>query len=182
MHNPLLGISGQLISAAKKIHLVVMDVDGVLTDGSLYYSSTGEEFKRFNIKDGLGIKLLQRAGIQTAIITGRISTMVEKRASELGIELLVQGREDKLSALKELTRGLEISLDRVAYIGDDLPDLSAIRAVGLGVTVADGDAQVAKHADLQTKTVGGKGAVRELAELILAAQDKYTELTDPYLS
>lgn len=181
MHNPLRNANGQIINAAQKIRLLLLDVDGVLTDGQLHYSSQGEEIKNFNIKDGLGIKLLQKAGIAVGIITGRVSSMVQRRAEELGITLIVQGREDKLTALMELIRNQDLSLSQIAYMGDDLPDLAAIRAVGLGATVADCNPILSFHAAYQTSAPGGKGAVRELAELILAAQDKYKELTDNYL-
>ena len=181
MYNPLNSISGQLISAASKIRLVLLDVDGVLTNGQLHYSSDGEEIKSFNIKDGLGIKLLQKSGIEVGIITGRVSAMVQRRAEELGISLMLQGREDKLNAMQELIANRELSLHQIAYMGDDLPDLAAIRAVGLGATVADCNPLISHHAAYQTSLPGGKGAVRELAELILAAQDKYQELTDSYL-
>ncbi len=119
-------------AAAAAIRLLVLDVDGVMTDGRIYYSSTGEELKAFNIRDGLGIKLLQRAGIEVAIITGRTSPMVERRAGELGISRVVQGREDKQLALRELSGELGIPLEHCAYMGDDLPDLGAIRSAGLG--------------------------------------------------
>ncbi|MGV6806671.1 MAG: KdsC family phosphatase [bacterium] len=181
MHNPLDDISEKVIAAARDIRLLLLDVDGVMTDGRLHYSSAGDEIKSFNIKDGLGIKLLQRAGIEVGIITGRVSPMVERRATELGIALIVQGREDKLIALRELTQERDIPLNAVAYMGDDLPDLSAIRAVGLGATVADGNSFVAQHALLQTAACGGCGAVRELAEIILSAQNKLADATAPYL-
>ena len=111
------------------IRLLVMDVDGVMTDGKITYTSDGQELKSFNIKDGLGIKRAQASGIETAIITGRTSPMVERRARELGIAHLVQGREDKLAALSDLVDQMNLSLDQVAYIGDDLPDLTAIESV-----------------------------------------------------
>lgn len=119
------------MSESGTIRLLVMDVDGVMTDGKVTYTSDGNELKSFNIKDGVGIKRVQRAGIQTAIITGRVSPMVARRASELGIHHLVQGREDKLTALKELLTSLQMGLSNVAYIGDDLPDIDAIVSAGL---------------------------------------------------
>ena len=148
----------------ENLQLLALDVDGVLSDGRLYYTDQGEEFKSFNIRDGLGIKLLQRAGITVAIITGRTSAMVAKRAAELGIAHVIQGREDKLEALQDLCRNLQIDLSNVAYMGDDLPDRKAIMAVGLGATVADAASDVAAIADWQSKLPGGQGAVRELAE------------------
>jgi 3-deoxy-D-manno-octulosonate 8-phosphate phosphatase (KDO 8-P phosphatase) len=157
---------------ANSIKLLVLDVDGVLSDGRLHYGNSGEEIKAFYTPDGLGIKMAQKAGITVAIITGRKSAIVDRRASELGILHLVQGREDKLVALQELTGKLKVDLAAVAYMGDDLPDLAAIQAAGLGMTVADGDAFVAQHADWRSQRRGGRGAVREACEFILQAQDK----------
>ena len=120
------------IAAAKKIKLLLLDVDGVLTDGHLYYGNNGEELKAFDIQDGLGIKLLQRAGCQVGIITGRVSKLLQRRADELGISPVVQGREDKLTALVELLETMDIQMDEIAFMGDDLPDLAVINRVGLG--------------------------------------------------
>jgi 3-deoxy-D-manno-octulosonate 8-phosphate phosphatase (KDO 8-P phosphatase) len=152
------------------IRLLALDVDGVLTDGTIYYGNAGEELKAFNIKDGLGIKLLQRAGVTVAIITGRQSDIVSRRARELGITEIVQGREDKREALLELCAKLGLSLSDCAYMGDDLPDLGAIAATGLGLTVADAAAAVAAAAHWQSSVPGGRGAVREACEFILAAK------------
>jgi len=149
------------------IKLLVLDVDGVMSDGKVTYTSDGTELKSFNIKDGLGIKRVQRAGIQTAIITGRASPMVERRASELGIHHLIQGREDKLAALEELIRSLEIDLQSVAYMGDDLPDLDAIVGVGLGSCPADAAPAVRAKADWIASLNGGEGCVRELCDYLL---------------
>ena len=152
---------------AGAIRLLALDVDGVLTDGGVTYGSDGQELKTFNIKDGLGIKLLQRAGIRVAIITGRASSCVERRAGELGITDLIQGREDKLTALGELCSIHRLSLEDCAYMGDDLPDLRAIRAAGLGLTVADAAAAVREAADWCSSLPGGRGAVREASEWLL---------------
>ena len=162
----------------ENLQLLVLDVDGVLSDGRLYYTDQGEEFKSFNIRDGLGIKLLQRAGITVAIITGRSSAMVAKRAAELGIAHVIQGREDKLEALQDLCRNLQIDLSNVAYMGDDLPDRKAIMAVGLGATVADAASDVAAIADWQSKLPGGQGAVRELAETWLRSLNLWDTLIE----
>lgn len=159
------------------IKWLVLDVDGVLTDGVISYDSAGNEQKRFNIKDGLGIKLLQKAGIQVAIITGRVSPMVQRRANELGINYLIQGREDKALALRELTEQEGIPMDAIAYIGDDLPDYQAIACSGFGVTVADGHPDVREVADHITTLAGGQGAVREFCDFLLKAQDKYEQVT-----
>lgn len=156
---------------AENIKLLVLDVDGVLTDGRIYYGNSGEELKSFSIKDGLGIKMLQGVGINVAIITGRQSAIVTRRASELGIEDIIQGREDKRSALLELCAHRNLNLSDCAYMGDDLPDLSAITSAGLGLTVADASKPVLDAADWISRARGGDGAVREACEFILEAQD-----------
>lgn len=166
---------------AAAVRLLVMDVDGVLTDGSLYFGNQGEELKAFNIRDGLGIKWLQQAGINTAIITGRRSQLVQNRADNLGIGHVIQGREDKLVALEELCRQLNIRLDETAYIGDDVQDLTAIHRAGLGCTVANGDPLVKQYADWQSDFGGGRGAVRQLAEFILDAQQQLAGIHQRYL-
>ena len=150
------------------IRLLVMDVDGVMTDGKITYSSDGQELKSFDIKDGLGIKRAQASGIETAIITGRTSPMVERRARELGIAHLVQGREDKLSALSDLVDQMNLSLDQVAYIGDDLPDLTAIESVKLGACPADAATEVKSKANWVSTRSGGDGCVRELCDLLVS--------------
>lgn len=171
-----------LLEKAANIRFFVMDVDGVLTDGSLYFGNNGEELKAFNIRDGLGIKWLQNAGITTAIITGRTSQLVQNRADGLSIQHVIQGREDKRVALMEICEKLGFALHEVAYIGDDVQDLTAIKSAGLGCTVANGDALVKQHADWQSDLRGGQGAVRQLAELILQAQGKLDALHQHYLS
>lgn len=169
-----------VIKAAQKIKLILLDVDGVLTDGRLYYGNDGEEFKAFDIQDGLGIKLLQKGGIEVGIITGRTSKLLTRRTEELDIELVVQGREDKLTALNEILEDRAINLKEIAFVGDDLPDLAVISRVGLGITPANGNHIVASQALWQTKKAGGQGAVREVAELILNAQGKLEALLAPY--
>ena len=161
---------------AANVRLLALDVDGILTDGRIYYSNAGDELKTFNIKDGLGIKLLQRAGVQVAIITGRQSEIVARRARELGIIDVVQGREDKRDALAELCERHELQFADCAYMGDDLPDLGAIRAAGLGMTVADATARVLAAADWTSSYRGGDGAVREACEFILAARGELETL------
>lgn len=150
------------------IRLLVMDVDGVMTDGKIIYTSDGQEIKSFNIKDGLGIKRAQASGIETAIITGRTSPMVERRALELGIAHLVQGREDKLAVLSDLLDQINLSLDQVAYIGDDLPDLTAIESVKLGACPADAATEVKSRANWVSTRAGGDGCVRELCDLLVS--------------
>ena len=170
-----------LVSRVSNLKLLVLDVDGVLSDGKIYYSSENEEFKSFSILDGLGIKLLQKAGIQIAIITGRKSAIVEKRASELGIKHLLQGREDKLVALNELLSTMPIEMSETAYMGDDLPDLGAIKKAGFGITVSNGHNFVIQHADYCTSRMGGNGAVREVCDLILETKGLLDETLNSYL-
>lgn len=171
----------EIMNKASSVKLLAMDVDGVLTDGSLYFGNSGEELKAFSILDGLGIKLLGDAGIRPAIITGRSSRLLERRAGELKIELIYQGREDKGTALEELRSDQGLDYAEIAYVGDDLPDLAAIRAAGLGISVANGHHYVARHADWVTEARGGSGAVREIAELILQAQGKLDTALEQYL-
>jgi len=171
----------ELIERARRIRLLALDVDGVLTDGRIYYGANHEELKAFHIKDGLGIKLLQRDDIAVAIITGRSSPMVDRRAAELGIDHVIQGREDKLTALKELCSTLDIELSACAYMGDDLPDLSAIAAAGLGLTVADANSRVADKAHWQSDLCGGDGAVREACDFILNSRESLDKLEQEFV-
>ena len=152
---------------AKTIRLLALDVDGVLTDGRIYYGNDGEELKSFSIKDGLGIKLLQRDGIEVVIITGRSSNIVDRRAGELGISEVVQGREDKLTALEEICSRRSLRPEECAYMGDDLPDLAAVKAAGLGLAPADAVARLTDAADWVSDYKGGAGAVRQAAEQLL---------------
>lgn len=171
----------ELKQLAQPIKLAVFDIDGIMTDGRLYFTSLGDEIKAFNVKDGLGLKLLRDTGVEVAIITGRTSELVKRRANDLKIEKLVQGREDKKTALKELLQNEKLSPEQVAYMGDDLPDLAAIRYVGLGVTVADGLPLVKQHANLITEKNGGDGAVREFCEWLMLAQGTFNQVMDNYL-
>ena len=157
---------------AQKIELFITDVDGVLTDGRIVLGNEGEEFKFFHVHDGLGIKLAQKAGIKTAIITGRESKLVARRAGELEISEVHQNIKDKQAVFANLLAKYDISEENVAYIGDDLNDLAILTKVGLALTVANGVAAVKEEADYITEKEGGQGAVREVIELILAAQDK----------
>lgn len=162
------------------IRLVVFDVDGILTNGSLHFLADGQEVKTFNTLDGLGIKLLHEGGIKTAIITGRSSSQVSMRAKALGIHWLIQGREDKRVALEEIWHESGESAATTAYMGDDLPDLSAITTVAFGATVPNAHPLVCREADWCSKRRGGEGAARELCELILAAQGKLNDLIGAY--
>lgn len=170
----------QLKSKLKNCLLVVTDVDGVLTDGTITYSSAGEELKAFNIKDGLGFKLLQNAGVKTAIITGRTSAMVERRAKELNIEHIVQGREDKSTALNSLCEELDIAPQNALYLGDDLPDLAAIKIAGIGAAPADAHSLIRQQADFCCSLAGGQGAFREISELVLEAKGLLSDTYNKY--
>lgn len=159
-----------LLERARDIRLAIFDVDGVLTDGRLYFMPDGTEFKSFNTLDGHGIKMLIASGVETAIISGRSSPLVERRAANLGIQHLIQGREDKLTALAELREKVPVALGQIAFLGDDLPDLPVMRRVGLGMAVATADGFVRQHAHGVTRNPGGAGAAREFCELIMQAQ------------
>lgn len=158
----------------------MLDVDGVLTDGTLYYTSAGEEMKAFNIQDGLGIQLLQAGGVAVAIITGRRSPMVERRARELDITHVTQGTQDKLVAFEHLLETAGVAAEHSACVGDDLPDLPLMRRCALAVTVPEAPELVKAQAHLITRRAGGHGAVREVCELILSAQGKLDQVAERY--
>ena len=166
---------------AAKIKLAVFDVDGVLSDGQLYFNADGSESKAFNTLDGQGMKFLQNTGVQLAIITGRPSKAVELRAKNLGIDHLFLARADKLTALNELISQLDLNLDQVAYLGDDLLDLPVIRRVGIGAAVNNAHFFVKQHAYWSTQARGGFGAAREFCDAILHGQGKLTSILDSYL-
>ena len=155
---------------AKKIKLVCLDVDGVLTDGSIIISGQGELFKQFYVRDGLGIKFLQDCGIQVAICTGRQSDIVIERAKELGITLLMQGQKDKREGLAEICRQAGVSPEETAYMGDDIPDLECMREVGIPVCPADAAAEVIEASRYVSEFRGGEGAVRDIVEQVLRAR------------
>ena len=162
----------KLDAQAKEIKLFITDVDGVLTDGRIVLGNDGEEFKFFHVHDGMGIKLAQRAGIKTAIITGRESKLVERRAGELEISEVHQNIKDKLAVFADLLDKYGISEENVAYIGDDLNDLKILKRVGLSFSVANAMQTVKDEVDYVTEKAGGEGAVREAIELILNSQEK----------
>ena len=171
----------KLHERARAIRLAIFDVDGVLTDGRLYFMPDGTEFKSFNTLDGHGIKMLMASGVETAIISGRKSPLVERRAANLGIKHLIQGREDKLTALNELRQIIPVEMHQIAHLGDDLPDLPVMRRVGLGMAVASADGFVREHAHGVTRAVGGAGAAREFCELIMQAQGTLEAAQAAYL-
>lgn len=156
----------------QNIRLFATDVDGVLTDAGMYYSESGDEWKKFNTRDGMGIKLLQRAGLVTAIVTQERTRLVARRAEKLAIPELHQGVMDKLSVIRDMAARHGIPLDQVAYIGDDVNDIEALKAVGLSASPADGLPQVLRVVKYVCRKKGGEGAVRELAEMILDAQQR----------
>lgn len=170
-----------LLQRTQAIKLAIFDVDGVLTDGKLYFLVDGSEFKTFNTLDGQGIKMLINSGVRTAIISGRKTPVVERRAQNLGIQHLYQGREDKLDVLDELLAELGLSYEQVAYLGDDLPDLPVIRRVGLGMAVASANEFVREHAHGVTRACGGEGAAREFCELIMRGQGTLDAAQSAYL-
>ena len=155
---------------ARAIRLVVFDVDGVLTDGTLTYSASGEEVKHFNVKDGVGIKLLNVFDVDTAIISAKDSAPLQKRAADLGISQFFPGTKDKWAVLSGLMDDLLIDPSEVCYVGDDVIDLKVMTRVGLSVSPADGFWMVRDHADLITEAAGGKGVAREVADIILASR------------
>ena len=156
----------------QRIRLFATDVDGVLTDAGMYYAESGDEWKKFNTRDGMGIKLLQRAGIITAIVTQERTKLVARRAEKLTIPELHQGVMDKLSLVREMAARYGFTLSQVAYIGDDINDLETLKAVGFSATPADGMPQVAAMVDYICQKKGGEGAVREIIEMILEAQGR----------
>lgn len=170
------------LTRAKKITLLVLDVDGVLSDGRITFSESGEELKSFSTLDGQGIRLLLRAGMNVAVITGRNSHIVAKRCADLGITLLAQGREDKMVALQELLASMPVppSLEEIAHMGDDLPDLLIMTQVGLALTVPNGHPEVLSRSHWRSSRQGGMGAVREACDALLIAQDKYQTVIDFY--
>lgn len=170
----------KLADRCRNIELILSDVDGVLTDGGIMYNNQGIELKKFHIRDGLGIKLWQRAGHKFGILTARTSHIVKVRAAELGIDIVRQGFETKLPAALEIFRELQLSPEQVCYIGDDLTDLPVIRHVGLGVAVADAVTEVRAAAGHITSLSGGQGAVRELVEMILKSQLRWEAAIQTY--
>ncbi|HEY0664744.1 MAG TPA: HAD family hydrolase [Gallionella sp.] len=170
-----------LLSRSKLIRLFAFDVDGVMTDGGLYYTDSGEEFKRFNSLDGHGIKMLKASGVEVAIITGRASNCVTARAANLGIKHVYQGVENKLEAIVDLLDKLQLKRDDAAYMGDDVVDLRVMRHVGLSVSVPDSPQVVRENSAYVTQRRGGHGAVREACELIMSAQGTLDAQLAPYL-
>lgn len=163
-----------------QIELILSDVDGVLTDGGVIFDNQGIEIKRFHVRDGLGIKLWQRAGFAFGVVTARNSHIVKLRAAELGIDIVRQGFEEKLAIVKEIIEQRNLEAEKVCYIGDDLTDLPVLKLVGLAVGVADAVAEVRSAAHYTTKAAGGCGAVRETIETVLKAKKRWDDLIHKY--
>ena len=170
-----------ILQKAAQVKLLIFDVDGVLTDGSLFLGDVGQEYKAFHSQDGHGIKMLQKHGVRCAIITGRTSKVVEHRMRNLGIELIYQGQENKLEGFADLLERVELTPEQVAYVGDDVVDLPVMRKVGLAIAVQDAHPWVLQHAHWQTPRGGGRGAARDVCELLLEAHGVLRQELDTYL-
>ncbi len=169
-----------LMEKASHVRLLVLDVDGVLTDGSIVYDAQGSQIQSFHVHDGLGLKLLERAGVHTAIISSRRSEALSRRAKELNIEFVYQGVSDKVAAYNEIVSSLGVSSEETAYIGDDWVDIRMLRLAGLAVVVPDSPVPVKDYAHYVTEKHGGRGAVREVCDLILRAKGKWGDLLNDY--
>ena len=170
-----------ILERAQQTRLVIFDVDGVLTDGSLYLGDDGQEYKAFNSRDGHGMKMLQHTGVTLAIITGRSSEVVRIRMESLGVTHVYQGQRDKLPAYEDIKGVLGVRDEQVAYVGDDVVDLPVMRRVGLAIAVADAHPLVKQHAHWQTQSPGGRGAGRDVCELIMEAQGTLSDMMARYL-
>lgn len=174
-------LSEQLMAKAEKIKLLLLDVDGVLTNNFLYYSDDGQELKSFYTRDGHGMVMLQKSGVDIGIITGRKSQLVANRMRDLKVKHVYQGVPDKLPTFLQLMESLQIGFDEVAYIGDDILDLPILTRVGLSATPADGDPEVKSRVDHISTFEGGRGCVREMCELLMKAQGQWQQHMDFYL-
>lgn len=170
-----------IMQRAANVRLVIFDVDGVLTDGSLYLGDDSQEYKAFNSRDGHGMKMLQATGVDIGIITGRTSKVVEYRMESLGIKHVYQGQADKLPAFQELTEHLSLTPDQVAYVGDDVVDLPILIRVGLAIAVQDAHHVVKQHSHWTTPSPGGRAAARDVCELIMQAQGTLEAQLNHYL-
>jgi 3-deoxy-D-manno-octulosonate 8-phosphate phosphatase (KDO 8-P phosphatase) len=173
-------ISKGVQERAAKVKLLVLDVDGVLTDGRIIMDHKGREIKAFNVRDGHGLRLLKEAGIEVAILTGRSSPVVQKRADDLGILWVRQGIHDKVGAYQEIARKMGITDDEACFIGDDLVDIPLLKRVGIPIVVGDGAPEAKRFARYVTQSSGGKGAVREVCDLLLQTQGKWEAVLRRY--
>lgn len=170
-----------ILEKAKRLKLLILDVDGVLTDGKLFFDNEGNEYKAFHARDGHGIKLLRQTGVEVAVISGRKSNSVALRMKNLGIEHVYQGHENKIAAFHEIIRKMAILPEQAAHVGDDLLDLPVMIRVGLAIAVNDANFAVKQRADWCTALPGGCGAVREVCDLIMQAQGRFDEVVNAYL-
>ena len=167
---------------AKSIRLLILDVDGVLTTGALYYGSNDTDMRGFHVHDGLGIKLLKQSGVNIAVISAKKSDIVSRRLGDLHVEHIYLGYEDKLPVYENLKEKLQLTDEQIAYVGDDLPDLPLLRRVGLAISVPNAFPIIVQHTDFITKKKAGKGAVREVCEFLMAAQGTYESVLQSYLT
>ena len=170
-----------IIESAKQLQLLILDVDGVLTDGKLFFDDQGHEYKCFHARDGHGIKLLRQSGVEVAVISGRKSNSVALRMQSLGVDLVYQGHENKVAAYQEILHKVGCLPEEVGHVGDDLLDLPIMLRVGLSIAVNDAVDAVKSYADWCTELKGGEGAVREVCDLIMQAQGNFAALVDSYL-
>lgn len=174
------GVPEQVWKSARKVRLLILDVDGVLTDGRITMDHQGREIKAFDVRDGHGIKLLLRAGIEVAMLTGRSSPVVQKRADDLGVQRVRQGVYNKAEAFTEIAKQMGIRDDEACFVGDDLVDIPLLKKVGLPMVVADGVNEAKRFALYITRNPGGRGAVREVCDILLQAQGKWEEILRRY--
>jgi 3-deoxy-D-manno-octulosonate 8-phosphate phosphatase (KDO 8-P phosphatase) len=177
-----MSLDNKTLDGAKSIKLLILDVDGVLTDGGLYFDDNGGEFKRFNALDGHGIKMLLDSGVEVAIISARYAKCVAHRMDGLGVKHYYQGQSNKVIAYEELLTKLDLQPNQVAYVGDDVIDLPVMSKVALPIAVANAHPFVKEHAELTTQNTGGNGAVREVCDLLLTSQNKYNDLMASYIT
>ena len=170
-----------ILERASRIRLLIFDVDGVLTDGSLFVGDDGQEYKAFNSRDGHGIKMLLKHGVTVGIITGRTSRVVEHRMANLGITHIYQGKLEKLPAFEELINEVGVTAEQTAYVGDDVVDLPVMRRVGLAIAVQDAHPLVIRHSHWQTPTAGGRGAARDVCEMLMEAHGVLEQELERYL-
>jgi len=175
-------IDQSMAEKIRPVSFLILDVDGVLTDGMIIIDDLGNETKQFHVRDGHGLKLLMRVGIEVILITGRTSKVVEHRARELGIQEVHQGAKNKIEILRKIMTKRSITAEHIAYIGDDIVDIPVFREVGFAVAVADASEDAKEAADFITGNGGGRGAVREICELILKVQNKWDTVVSPYYS
>lgn len=177
----MLNLSQEQLDKIKRLKLLILDVDGVLTDGRLFFDDNGKEYKCFHARDGHGIKLLRQAGVNVAVISGRKSNSVALRMQSLGVDLVYQGHENKRAAFAEILQTLDLQPEQVAHVGDDVLDLPVMTKVGFAVAVADANFAVKQRADWCTQLAGGLGAVREVCDLIMQVQGTFDKMLQTYL-